>query len=401
MGSSASSKRTKKSARSGSVPAGSQTSTARWTTCESVTGAGSVGMSFAVPDREIVNQPRHSLHPLDRLFDLLEGRAGVDRAEPEHRSGLAARWSRAPPSPRRPSRRTRASRLPPSRVKQTIPRGRRDHLPPRSGSQHRLGVLRQRHPVRDRRAERVEPEHLHAQPELEGARASRELDPSVAEVDLASERVAQVLAAQGERALEQARLPHQHRARLVGLEEPLVRIDRRAIGPLDARQHGPPAGVSTAAAPYAPSTWNHSPSASHSAAARPEDRPRPCWSSPRSPRPRTASAPRPGRRRSPRRRRRPAAGSRSRSAAPEPTTPPSPRSRRIEACAWSLRYTTPPPPRDSRAATSAVSDAIEPPLVEQSLGPHGHPAPPAQPVEHRQLDHRRARTTRPMTSRAG
>src|SRR3954447_26266662 len=50
-GSSASSKRRKKSARSASVPAGSQTSTARWTTWESVRGAGSVGMLRPYPTR--------------------------------------------------------------------------------------------------------------------------------------------------------------------------------------------------------------------------------------------------------------------------------------------------------------------------------------------------------------
>ena len=36
-------------------------------------------------------------------------------------------------------------------------------------------------------------------------------------------------------------------------------------------------------------------------------------------------------------------------------------------------YTTPPPPRASRAATSAVSDAIEPPLVSKPLVPAGIP----------------------------
>src|SRR4051794_28393263 len=36
-------------------------------------------------------------------------------------------------------------------------------------------------------------------------------------------------------------------------------------------------------------------------------------------------------------------------------------------------YTTPPPPRASRAATSAVSDAIEPPLVSSPSLPGGMP----------------------------
>ena len=52
------------------------------------------------------------------------------------------------------------------------------------------------------------------------------------------------------------------------------------------------------------------------------------------------------------------------------------RSRRIDACAWSLRYTTPPAPRDSRAATNAVRDAIEPPLVSRPSVPTGIPHHP-------------------------
>ena len=69
-------------------------------------------------------------------------------------------------------------------------------------------------------------------------------------------------------------------------------------------------------------------------------------------------------------------GSRNAASDRSTRTSPSPitfRSRRIEPWAWSLRYTTPPPPRDSRAATSAVSDAIDPPLTSKPSVPAGIP----------------------------
>ncbi len=61
-------------------------------------------------------------------------------------------------------------------------------------------------------------------------------------------------------------------------------------------------------------------------------------------------------------------------AAPAPRPPPSPSGRAGSSRAPGRdRYTTPPPPRASRAATSAVSDAIEPPLVNSPSVPAGIP----------------------------
>ena len=114
-----------------------------------------------------------------------------------------------------------------------------DDLPAGTRAEHRLGVLGQGDPVGDRVAERGEPEHLDRQPQLQRADAARELDAAVAEVDLAAEGVAQVLAVQREGPLEQARLADQDGAGLVGLEQPLVRVDRQRIGALYPGQRLP------------------------------------------------------------------------------------------------------------------------------------------------------------------
>src|SRR4051812_1432663 len=76
-GSSASSKRRKKSARSASVPAGSQTSTARWTTWESVRGAGSVGMLPPYPTEK--SSIGRSRRPRTALVEN-RGEAALERA---------------------------------------------------------------------------------------------------------------------------------------------------------------------------------------------------------------------------------------------------------------------------------------------------------------------------------
>ena len=117
-------------------------------------------------------------------------------------------------------------------------------------AQQRLGVLGERDPVRDRRAERVEPEHAHRQPQLQRAGAARELGAAVAEVHRAAAGVAQVGALERERALEQAGLAHEHAADLVGLEEPLVRVEHERVGEPEPVERG--RAASRSAPPGAP-----------------------------------------------------------------------------------------------------------------------------------------------------
>jgi hypothetical protein len=97
-------------------------------------------------------------------------------------------------------------------------------------------VLGQRDPAADRVAERGQAEDADRQPQLQRARPARELHRAVAEVDLAGERVAQVGALERERALEQRRLAHQQAADLVGLEQPLVRVEHQRVGALQPGQ---------------------------------------------------------------------------------------------------------------------------------------------------------------------
>ena len=111
-----------------------------------------------------------------------------------------------------------------------------------------LGALGEVDPAVDRGAEGVEPERVERQPQLQRARAAAELRPAVAEVDLVVARdVAQVLAEDRERALERARVADERAARLVGLEEPLVRVEDDGVRVAEPRR-APPA-VSTAGAP--------------------------------------------------------------------------------------------------------------------------------------------------------
>ena len=263
-------------------------------------------------------------------------------------------------------------------------RRRRDDLPARPRAQHRLGVLRQRDPVRDRRPERVEPEHLHAQPQLQRAGASRELDPAVAEVDLAAERVAQVLAAQRERALQQPRLAHQHRARLVGLEEPLVRVDHQRVRSLDARERR---AARVRQAPPPPRRRRRrgttAPPPRTATASSPSGSIAPVFVVPAFAT--TANGVRPAARSAA------IGGSHGSDRQPEPRIRPQhphlalphhlqvPQDRAVRLVATCTRRR--PPPRASRAATSAVNDAIEPPLVSSPSVPAGIPHHDAQPVQ--------------------
>src|SRR4051812_31832598 len=221
-GSSASSKRMKRSARSASVPAGSQTSTARWTTWESVIGSGSVGIPLPYPSARpaiarFLTPPGSAggpdaLHPLDRRLDLLERRARVDGAEPQH--GAAAQHGR-----RRRGVALAHHRLGDPRLVAALAGeaddpelSRRDDLPPRPLAQDRLGMLGEPDPLLHRVPERRHAEHLHGQPQLQRAGATAQLHAAVAEVDLAAEGVAEIFARERERPLERAGLAQQHRA---------------------------------------------------------------------------------------------------------------------------------------------------------------------------------------------
>src|SRR5215210_4456643 len=192
-GSSASSKRMKKSARSSSVPPGSQTSTARWTTWESVIGSGSVGIPLPYPTGP-ASIARDPLHPFDRGLDLLERGARVDRAEPEDRPASQHRGRGRGVA--LGEHRLGDARLVAARVREADDpeRGGGDDLPPGPLAQDRLRVLGEGDPLRDRVAERGHPEDLYREPQLERSHPSRELHAAVAKVDLAAEGVAQVLA---------------------------------------------------------------------------------------------------------------------------------------------------------------------------------------------------------------
>ena len=90
--------------------------------------------------------------------------------------------------------------------------------------------------VRDRGLEGVEAEDAQREPQLQRAGAAGELRAALAQLDHAGVAVAQVGAVERERVLQQARVADQHGADLVGLEEPLVRVQHEAVGALDAGQ---------------------------------------------------------------------------------------------------------------------------------------------------------------------
>src|SRR3954447_25470497 len=146
-GSSASSKRMKKSARSLSVPAGSQTSTARWTTWETVIGSGSVGIPLPYPSG-LTSIARDPLHSLDRRLDVLERRPRADRAEPQDRP--AAQHSGGGRGVALGDHRLRDPGLVAARVREADDpeRGRRDDLPAGTLPQDRLGVFGERDALR-------------------------------------------------------------------------------------------------------------------------------------------------------------------------------------------------------------------------------------------------------------
>ena len=143
----------------------------------------------------------------------------------------AAKPSATARAPSRPS----ASSSAPARRKQTMARlaGETTSQPPRaraSASACSASAI----PCCDRGLERVEAEDAQRQPELERARAAGELRAALAELDDAAAGVAQVGAVERERVLEQAGLADEHGADLVGLEEPLVRVEHERVGALDA-----------------------------------------------------------------------------------------------------------------------------------------------------------------------
>ena len=90
----------------------------------------------------------------------------------------------------------------------------------------------------DRGPERVEPEGLDRQPDLERAPAARELEPEVGEVDLAvlDLGVLEVVGHDLERAAQQPSVAHEEAAALHRLVEPLVRVERDRVRRLDAGQ---------------------------------------------------------------------------------------------------------------------------------------------------------------------
>ena len=233
-------------------------------------------------------------------------------------------------------------------------------------------VLGQRDAARDRVAERGQAEHAHREPQLERAPAARQLERAVAEVDLAAGHVAQVRAVERERPLQQPRLADEHAAELVGLEEPLVRVEHERVGALEAREQRPPGGAEhRGGAVRAVDVQPQGVLGAHVRELRRADRSPRCSSSRPSPRRRTAAgrprdrpAPPPG---APP----PGAGTRRRTAAAGPARERS-RGRRGRA-RWrrapGRTGTRPPrdrgrPPRRAlRAAASAVIVPTEPPLT--------------------------------------
>ena len=82
------------------------------------------------------------------------------------------------------------------------------------------------------------PKKLERQPDLERARAARELEPAVGEVDLVvlHHGVLEVVGRDLERAAQQAPVADQQAAAPERLVEPLVRVERDRVGQLDAAQ---------------------------------------------------------------------------------------------------------------------------------------------------------------------
>src|SRR3954465_5345798 len=183
----------------------------------------------------------HFGHALDRALHVLRRRARVDGAEAQHDPSADDRGARQGVAVAR--HRPDDARLP--RVVAVAPEahdrelgGARD-LPAGRRTQERLAVLGQRDPAAHRLAERGQAEDADRQPQLQRARPARELHRAVAEVDLAAHHIAQVVALQRERPLEQPGLPPEQAADLIGLKEPLVRVEHERIGALEAGEQRP------------------------------------------------------------------------------------------------------------------------------------------------------------------
>ena len=95
-----------------------------------------------------------------------------------------------------------------------------------------VGSGGQLHSAGDRLPERRHPEGLDRHPDLERAERATELQPAVGEIRmvLAPQGVLEHVVVQPERGLQSAGVLHQQTPRLVGLEEPLVRVQPDGIG---------------------------------------------------------------------------------------------------------------------------------------------------------------------------
>ena len=135
------------------------------------------------------------------------------------------------------------------------PEARRRDDPPHAGRRDpRLGELGVGDPPLDGLPERGQAEHLERHPELERAKAARQLNAEVGEVHLPflvlrPVDVAQVVGPRAEDLRQEPPVAHEHASDLEGLEEPLVRIERERVRALDPRQREPaPVAEESAAA---------------------------------------------------------------------------------------------------------------------------------------------------------
>ncbi len=101
-----------------------------------------------------------------------------------------------------------------------------------------LGPGGQFHTLRDGPPERGHPEGLHRHPDFQGPEGAAQLQAAIRDVRVvrAPYRILEDVVVNPERALERACVLHQKTARLVGLEEPLVRVHSNRIGALHAAQ---------------------------------------------------------------------------------------------------------------------------------------------------------------------
>ena len=117
-------------------------------------------------------------------------------------------------------------------------RRRGEHLEHRLVAHESLGVYGELHAVRDRFAQSIHAVVADAEPDLDPARAARELLAVVREVHLRTValHVLQILGMDAERRGQAARVAHHEAAALEGDVQPLVRVHRHRVRELDPVQ---------------------------------------------------------------------------------------------------------------------------------------------------------------------